>query len=81
MVKDKYNAFIMDENSADNPFGPNYFKLPYMAKVAYKYNKMKGYIEPTNEDVIHKQYEEGKFLGTLVLGFTSGVYIAEGIRK
>ena len=44
----------MNEDSPDNPFGPNYFKLPYMAKVSYKYSKMKQYILPEKADIIIK---------------------------
>ena len=69
----KYKNIYMNENSPDNPFGPNHFSLPYLAKVAYKYNIMKNYIVPDKKDVLRKEDEEAKFLGTLLLGFAFGV--------
>lgn len=44
----------MEETSPNNPYGPNYYALPYNAKQAYKFNKMKAFIKPTRQDLIRK---------------------------
>ena len=63
----------MEENSSNNPFGPNYFSPPYETKVTYKYNKMKGYIIPEKKDIVRKEDEDGKLIGTMILGFVCGI--------
>lgn len=72
---EKYKNIYMNDNSPDNPFGPNHFSLPYLAKIAYKFNIMKNYIVPEKKDVVRKEDEEAKFLGTLMLGFAIGVAV------
>jgi hypothetical protein len=57
----------MDENSPDNPFGPNYKDLPENTKVTYKYSMMKEFIKLKPEDQLHREVEEQKFLGTVFI--------------
>lgn len=63
----------MDENSPDNPFGPNYFSMPYMNKVAFKFNKMKNFIRAERKDIVLKENEEARYIGTLLLGLVGGI--------
>jgi hypothetical protein len=51
---EKFKGIYVDETSPSNPFGPNYFSLPYNAKLAYKFNKMKAFIRPTKQDLLKK---------------------------
>lgn len=44
----------MEETSPKNPFGPNYQNIPYNAKIAYKFGKMKGFVRPDKQDLIRK---------------------------
>lgn len=72
---DKFKNLFMEETSPNNPFGPNYIVLPYNTKLGYKFSKMKGYIRPTRQDLVHKEDEDAKFVGIIFLGFASGVFI------
>lgn len=45
-------------------------------KIAYKYSMAKQFVKLTPEDTFHKEVEEQKFLGTLILGFVGGYFAA-----
>lgn len=51
---DKFRNIYMEETSPTNPFGPNYFSLPYETKIVYKFSRMKAYVKASREDLIKK---------------------------
>jgi hypothetical protein len=36
---------------------------------------MKGFIRPTKQDLVRKEDEDSKFLGTILIGFAAGAFI------
>ncbi len=65
----------MEETSPENPFGPNYHLLPYNAKIGYKFNRIKGFIKPTKEDLVLKEDEDSKFTGLILMGIAGGALL------
>lgn len=51
-----------------------------MAKVAYKYSKMKQFIIPEKADVIIKEDEEAKYIGSLLMGISAGFLVGGTIK-
>lgn len=77
-LKKKFNIYLSDK-SQNNPFGPNSITSTYQEKLIYKYNLMKEYIKLTKKDAVNKEYQQTRFLGTMILGLVGGYFAALGI--
>jgi hypothetical protein len=66
----------MSETSKYNPFGANSISSTFDEKKIYKYNLMKEYIKLTTKDELYKEYEQSRFLGTMILGLVGGYFAA-----
>lgn len=74
-IRKKFNIY-MSETSKYNPFGPNSISSTYEEKKIFKYNLMKEYIKLTAKDHLFKEYEQSRFLGTIILGLVGGYFAA-----
>lgn len=77
-IRKQFNIY-MSETSKYNPFGPNSITSTYQEKKIFKYNLMKEYIRLTNKDQLFKEYEQSRFLGTIILGLVGGYFAALAI--
>ncbi len=74
-MRQNFNIY-MSETSKHNPFGANSLSSTYQEKRIFKYNLMKEYIKLTTKDVLLKEYEQSKYLGSMLLGIAGGYFIA-----
>lgn len=74
-IRKQFNIY-MSETSQHNPFGPNSITATQQEKRIFKYNLMKEYIKLTGKDQLLKEYEQSRFLGTILLGLVGGYFAA-----
>jgi hypothetical protein len=70
----------MDETSSQNPFGPNYAFMSYETKVIYKYNRMKDFIKIKYVDQQFVNYEQCRYIGTIIMCLAGGYFGAAIFR-
>lgn len=77
---EKFKNIYMEETSPHNPFGPNYHGLSIEKKIGFKFSSMKAFIKPSKEDLVRKEEEELKFVGTLLLSVSLSVFVGGAIK-
>lgn len=74
-IRKQFNIY-MSETSKHNPFGPNSLAATHQQKRIFKYNLMKEYVRLTPADQLLKEYEQSRFLGSILLGLVGGYFAA-----